>query len=201
LLHNHLIMSHFPTIQQNIHHRRTIKPEAMNGKIIDPETLMSLLELANWAPTHGFTEPWRFVVFSGNGLHQWSEFHAALYKNETPEDKFQQIKYDQILARTAKVSHVLAIVMKRGTNPKIPRIEEQNATAIAAQNIWLGASAQQIACYWGSGGMNYHPKMKAYLDFDEEDEVLGFLYLGYTDQEWPKGKRLTPIEDKISFRE
>jgi nitroreductase len=193
-------MNHFNTIQENIQNRRTIKPEVMNGKLIPHETLLELLELANWAPTHGFTEPWRFVVFSGNALKDWSQFQADLYLKETPEDKFQQIKYNQMLVRTNQVSHVLAIVMKRVSNPKIPKIEEQNATAIAVQNIWLGATAQQIACYWGSGGMTYHPKMKAYLGFEEQDEVLGFLYLGYSDLEWPKGKRLTAIQDKITFR-
>ena len=29
--------------------------------------VQAMLEAANWAPTHGKTEPWRFVVFSGQG--------------------------------------------------------------------------------------------------------------------------------------
>ncbi|MEZ5022407.1 MAG: nitroreductase family protein [Chitinophagales bacterium] len=34
----------------------------MNGKTISDKDFMEVLELANWAPTHGFTEPWRFVL-------------------------------------------------------------------------------------------------------------------------------------------
>lgn len=32
--------------------------------------LEQMLEAANWAPTHGRTEPWRFVVLSGEGLQE-----------------------------------------------------------------------------------------------------------------------------------
>ena len=32
--------------------------------------LEQMLEAANWAPTHGRTEPWRFVVLSPEGLQQ-----------------------------------------------------------------------------------------------------------------------------------
>ena len=33
------------------------------GHRIAPATLSMLLEAASWAPSHGRTEPWRFVVF------------------------------------------------------------------------------------------------------------------------------------------
>ncbi|MEZ5008736.1 MAG: nitroreductase [Chitinophagales bacterium] len=194
-------MNPFETIKSNIENRRTIKPEVMNGKTISDKDFMEVLELANWAPTHGFTEPWRFVVFKEDALARFSSYHALLYKEETPKDKYQQRIFDKILSRTEKVSHLLAIVMKKGNNIKIPEIEELAATSIAVQNIWLGATAKQIACYWGSGGMTYHPKMSEYLGFGEEDRVMGCLYMGYTDQPWPNGKRLTSIEEKITIKD
>ncbi len=192
-------MNNYDIISENIKQRRTIKPECMNGKRISNSNINELLELANWAPTHGYTEPWRFVVFTEESLARFSSFHALIYKQETPKDKYQQKKFDKILSRTEKVSHLVAIVMKRGKNAKIPAHEEYASTAIAAQNIWLGATAKKIACYWGTGGMTFHPKMKEYLGFSEEDEVLGFLYLGYPDIEWPKGKRLSEIGDKVKY--
>jgi hypothetical protein len=41
--------------------------------------------------------------------------------------------------------------------------------------------------------------MKDYLGLGEEDQVIGILYLGYTD-EHPAGKRTIPLEEKISWR-
>ena len=41
--------------------RRMIKPELFTAAAIGNEEMELLFEAANWAPTHGFTEPWRFV--------------------------------------------------------------------------------------------------------------------------------------------
>ncbi|HLY71921.1 MAG TPA: nitroreductase family protein, partial [Puia sp.] len=61
----------FDTVQLNLlfQKRRSVFPEQyVAGKKIPDEIVMQLLENANWAPTHKLTEPWRFVVFSGEGL-------------------------------------------------------------------------------------------------------------------------------------
>ena len=50
---------------QLIRNRRTIKPAAMADEELPVDLLETLLENANWAPTHGLTEPWRFKVFRG----------------------------------------------------------------------------------------------------------------------------------------
>jgi hypothetical protein len=41
--------------------------------------------------------------------------------------------------------------------------------------------------------------MKDHFLLKEEDEIMGFLFLGYTDQEWPKGRRIVPLEEKITW--
>ena len=50
-----------------IRKRRTITPKDYKpgGKISD-EDMRTILEAANWAPTHNKTQPWRYVVLSGH---------------------------------------------------------------------------------------------------------------------------------------
>jgi Nitroreductase family len=36
----------------------------MNGERVTDAEVQQILEAANWAPTHGKTEPWRFAVLS-----------------------------------------------------------------------------------------------------------------------------------------
>ncbi|WP_217604199.1 nitroreductase [Chitinophaga sp. GbtcB8] len=177
--------------------RRTIKPAAMNGKKIPDETIRQLLELANWAPTHGYTEPWYFVVYSGEGVKRFCTDHAELYKTHTPAAQYIPGNYEKLQHQGDLASHIIAICMKRGDNPKIPEIEEIAAVSCAVQNMWLGAAAEGIAAYWGSGGMTYTPAMQDYLGLRNQDKVLGFFYLGYTDQALPEGRRLKPIAEKV----
>lgn len=49
-----------------IKQRRSIFPKDYNGAAVPREAIERALEAANWAPTHGKTESWRFTVFSGH---------------------------------------------------------------------------------------------------------------------------------------
>ena len=187
-------------LKEIIENRRILKPEEFNGKIIPEDILQKVLEAANWAPTHGLTEPWRFIVFSGKkGVLQFGQLHAGLYKQETPEEHFLQKKYDTILHKPDHASHLIVIVMKRGDKENIPEQEELAATACAVQNMLLTASGFGLAVYWGTGGMCYHPSFKKHFELSEEDKIMGFLYMGYSDKEHTKGFRHTGMEEKTTW--
>jgi nitroreductase len=189
----------FQSIREVIETRRTTKPGKFNGQHIPDEQVKQLLALADWAPTHGHTEPWRFKVYAPTKVAQFCRNHAELYKQETPEDKYMPEKYEKLLHMGDKTSHIIVAYMQRGDLPKIPVLEEIAATSCAIQNLLLGASALGIASYWGSGGMAYHPAMKEMLQLREEDVVLGILYLGYAENSAYEGKRIVPLDEKIEW--
>jgi nitroreductase len=189
----------FEILASIIKNRRSIKPVKMNGKKIPDEQVRELLKLANWAPTHGRTEPWRFIVYSGNKVKEFCYQHAELYKTYTPKEKFEQANYDKQMHYGDLASHLIIAIMQRGGSPKIPTLEEIAATAIAIQNILLGATAAGIASFWSTGGMTHHPVMKDFLQLKEEDIVMSLLYLGYSDEQMA-GKRQTEIEQKVMWK-
>ena len=168
----------------------------MNGGKIPDEQVQELLELADWAPTHGFTEPWRFTVYANPS--DFCNQHAELYKQNTPADNYIEATYNNLYNQGNKVSHVIVVVMKRGDLPKIPAFEEVAAASAAIQNLLLGATALNIASFWSTGGMILKPAMKQFLNLRDEDEVMGVLYLGYAD-EYPAGIRKTPLSEKITW--
>ncbi|MBX7226165.1 MAG: nitroreductase [Chitinophagales bacterium] len=181
-----------------ISERRTVKPEEMNGVAIAQEVFQQVIEAANWAPTHGLTEPWRLIIYSGQSLKQFSFWHAELYKRLTPQSQFLEKKYTTILERTRNVSHVVVVYMKRGQNKNIPELEEICATSCAVQNMLLAAQSLGLSSYWGTGGMSYHSAFKKELDIDEEDIVIGQIFFGYSDV-LPEAKRNSGIETKVKF--
>ena len=189
----------FEIIADIIKNRRSVKPVKMNGKRIPDEQVNELLKLANWAPTHGRTEPWRFIVYSGNKVKEFCRQHAELYRTHIPPEKFEQGNYDKQLHNGDLASHIIIAVMQRGSLPKIPALEEIAATAIAIQNILLGATAAGIASFWSTGGMVHHAAMKDFLQLRNEDIVMSLLYLGYTDEQL-EGKRQTGMEEKVTWK-
>ncbi|HEX9510348.1 MAG TPA: nitroreductase [Puia sp.] len=175
---NHLIRS-----------RRSVFPDQFEKDSTIPEDIIwQLLENANWAPNHKQTEPWRFVVFSGEGRKKIASFQAARYK-ETAGDKFRQDKYDKLLSNPLLCSHILAIILKRSTEVNIPEVEEISAVACAVENIYLSVAAYGLGGYWSTGGITYDPAARAFLGLEGEDRLLGFFYLGAVRIPSPGGKR------------
>jgi nitroreductase len=191
-------MDTFNVLQEIVINRRSIKPAVLNGKKIDDQQIRQLLELANQAPTHGLTEPWRFVVYGGEAVRRFCHDHAEMYRQATPPDKFNPGKYEKQKENGNMASHLIVIYMKRHPDSNIPALEEICATAAATENILLGAEALGIAVLWSTGGMVQQPAMKQYLGLAEEDLVIGLLYMGYTDEPVKPGKR-KPVEEKTRW--
>jgi nitroreductase len=185
----------FSILSGIIKNRRSIKPALFNGNKIPDEQIEQLIELADWAPTHTSSEPWRFVVFSGEKVNEFSRQHALFYQQFTPAEKFMQGKFDSIIANGERSSHLIVCIMKR-SNEKIPVMEEMAAACCAVQNILLGAAALDIATLWSTGGMTLHPAMKNHFQLNELDEILGILFLGKTD-EHIEGKRKIALSEKV----
>jgi nitroreductase len=189
----------FSIISDIIKSRRSIKPAKMNGKRIPDEQVKEVLQLANWAPTHGRTEPWRFIVYAGDKVKEFCYQHAELYKALTPVKNFEQGNYDKQLHYGDLASHLIIAIMQRGNSPKIPPLEEIAATAAAIQNILLGATAAGITSFWSTSGMTHHLAMRDFLKLKKEDIVMGILYFGYSDEQM-EGKRQTSMEEKITWK-
>jgi nitroreductase len=193
-------MNAFESLSNVIRSRRSTKPDDMNGKQIDPSLVRQLLELANWAPTHGRTEPWRFIVHENSAVQKFCSNHAELYRANTPPEKFTEAKYKKLLHTGDTVSHIILVYMKRTENTGIPVGEELCAVAAAVENLLLGATSLDIAVLWSTGGMAHHPAMKEYAGLGTDDIVVGLLYLGYTDAPAQTGKRNIPLENKITWK-
>lgn len=194
-------MNSFEIVQQTIRNRRSAKLGSMTGDKIEDAIVSQLLELADWAPTHARTEPWRFIVYSGDAVKKFANDHAELYRSATPEDKFNLGRFEKLQTTGDKASHIIVAAMKRNAEHKIPAVEEIAATACAVQNILLGAETLGIAAFWSTGGMAHDPAMKNHLGLSEEDMVLGFIYLGYTAETNKTGKRLIPLEEKVQWNQ
>ena len=183
-----------------IKNRRSVFPKFYSDEPVDESIIQQMLENANWAPTHRFTEPWRFTVFHGSGLKKLAEFQSNLYKEVSTEmGNYDQKKFDKLASKPMMASHIIAIGMKRDEEKSVPEEEELASVAMAVQNMYLTASAYGIGCYWGSGGITYLDEAKPFFALESEDKLLGFLYIGNIKDEFPgKGLR-KPIQEKVKW--
>lgn len=181
-----------------IRRRRTVKPKLFSDRPIDESIVWELLENANWAPTHGMTEPWRFSVFTGASRKRLAEFLASTYKEITSPEDFKPNKYDGMSKNAMLAPVVLAIGMKRQDIEKISELDEIQAVACAVQNIHLSAASYGLGGFWSTNVAATSEKMRDYIGLGPKDRALGLFYLGYPNCQWPDGTR-QPLKPKVTW--
>ncbi len=173
--------------------RRTIYPEQFSPRKVHKEQIELLLNNAQWAPTHGNTQPWRFKVFTELGLDKLSEFLGNTYLQQTPKEEQNDLKLAKLISRPLKSSVVIAICMERQKEEKIPEIEEIEAVACAIQNLHLSCTAYGLGGFWSTPKLIYTQQMNEFLALGEKDKCLGLFYIGYPSIDWPSSHR-KPLE-------
>lgn len=179
--------------------RRSVFQKEYTGERVDDAIVHQLLENANWAPTHKLTEPWRFVVFTGEGIRKLAEFQASCYKQVTTADgTYQEDRYQNLLTKPQLSSHIIAIGMKRDAKKSVPEVEEIGAVFCAVQNIYLTTCAYGIGGYLSTGGITYFEEAKSFFGWGPDDRLLGFFHVGIPKASGTPGRR-KPATEKITW--
>ncbi|HCW06032.1 MAG TPA: nitroreductase [Cytophagales bacterium] len=182
-----------------IRKRRSIFTKDFSGEKVDDAFIQQMLINANWAPTHKLTEPWRFVVFTGDGLKKLADFQSELYKTVAQaKNSFDEKKYEGLKKKPMECSHVIAIGMKRDDKKGIPEWEEMGAVFCAIENMYLTATAYGIGCYLSTGGITNFEEAKEFFGLEKEDKLLGFMHIGMPKEKVPDGRR-RPIDEKVKW--
>lgn len=185
---------------QLVRNRRSIFPKDYTGEKVDDAIIRQMLENANWAPTHKLTEPWRFMVFSGEGLKKLGEFQASCYKQVTEANgTFKEDRYQNLLIKPLEASHIIAIGMKRDEKKGVPEWEELAAVFCAVENMYLTAAAYGIGCYLSTGGITNFEEAKEFFGLGADDKLCGFLNVGVCKPGLTFGMKRKPIEDKVKW--
>lgn len=185
-------------VHQLIRERRSFYPAQLTGEPISDDVINEWLHNAIWAPTHKLTQPWHFIIYSGNSLKGWYEHIAKLHEQKIDNEIKRKKKLVKLQLMEEKVSHVVFIIMNRSTEIEIPEVEEIAAVSCAAQNLYLSMKAYGIGGYWSTGNYSLQPEMHAFLQLKDYQRCLGFFVLG-TPKNIDIPAQREPIENKIEW--
>ena len=184
-------------IEEIIKKRSAVYPKFYNEETISKEVLLELLDLANRAPSHKKTEPWRFGVFhSEESRNRLADFLANDYKMQNTQGGFSEFKYNKILKKPMQSGVVLSVIMQRDPEERVPEWEEIAAVAMAVQNIWLACTSKKIGCYWSSPSAMTQ-RAVSFLDLKAGERCLGLIYMGKVDALIDKDREIGSLEKKI----
>lgn len=192
------------TLLEVIASRRSLGLARLKEDAVNPVILRQAMEAANWAPSNGDTEPWRFTVFTGDSRIELGQVFAEAYKQEAEVDgDFRQETFNAMLERGTDAPCWISIGMTPGIRPDGSRAmsdeEEIMAVACAVQNMHLVFTAHGLVGMWHSKIGSVHPITAKYLGLEAPSKLLGFFWLGYPKIDWPEGER-GPWEDKVTWK-
>lgn len=146
-----------------------------------------ILRAALRAPDHGQLRPWRFLTVQGDARERLGALFAEALRLRQPELP------DDALAKPRKMPlrapMVLVVIARVLPHPKIPESEQVLAVACAAHGVLLAAHAQGLGAVWRTGEFAYDPYVAQELGLADNEQVLGFIYVGT-----PDGNPRTPPE-------
>lgn len=182
-------------IMEEIKRRRSVYPRLFNGDKVSKEELKTILEYAKWAPTHKLTQPWRFAVFMDAGLSLLEKEVHAWLNSKNDLDHVLTKKIEKASEKLNQSSAVLAIIMKRDPDHRVPEFEEMCSVACAVQNIWIALKSHGMGGYWSTGMGTDSSLMREFLNLREEDKHLGWFLLGKTDLELPLPENRMEVDE------
>ncbi|MCM3112340.1 nitroreductase family protein [Lederbergia lenta] len=161
-------------------------------KEVSQELILSLLENAVWAPTHGVREPWRFIFVSGERKEAFIETILQCHPVNNHENV--RSKFDNVPA-------FLVVVMNEDPRQKVWE-EDFAATSCMLQNLQLLAWNQDLGMVWKTPNHIYDPKFRHALGVEGGEKIVGVLNIGYFDKEIvakKARKRVKPAEKMSAF--
>ena len=141
-----------------------------------PEELEQIFASAVRAPDHGRLRPWHFVVIGTEQRGRFGDLMAESLRRRDPDTSAEALRREREKAFRAPCIVVVAAKVKR--DAKIREVEQIASASAAAQIIMLAAPALGYGAVWKTGAPAYDATVKKALGLAEEDDIIGFLYIG-----------------------
>jgi nitroreductase len=142
----------------------------------DAAALDEIFRAALRAPDHGRLRPWRFIVIPEERRQRFGDVLADSLKKREPNTSPESLARERQKALRAPVIVVVAAQIK--PSDKIPELEQIVSAGAAAQNVMLAAHALGYGAMWRTGAPAYDAGVKAALDLQPNDTIIGFIYIG-----------------------
>jgi 5,6-dimethylbenzimidazole synthase len=170
---------------------------------VPEDVLQRILEMAHYAPSVGFMQPWNFIVITSLAIRrQVKEMFEAQNEREmsriTEEERkklYANLKLEGILeaplnlAVTCDHRRDSPFVLGRGPMPQT----DVYSTCLAIQNVWLAARAEGVGVGWVS--ILDQRATEQILLLPDGVELVAYLCVGY-----PVEFRERPMLEEVGWK-
>lgn len=185
----------------------------LRDEAVSQDEIERILQAALWAPSVGFSQPWRFVVIRDQVVKQQisesfeQENNKAAHLFDERQQQYQQLKLEGIQESPVNI----AVFYEPSSAPVLGQTSMQEmgeySVVCAVQNMWLMARSMNIGMGWVS---ILNPEdVKSILSAPKNNKLVAYLCVGKVDEflnrpeleqlKWDKAKTLQGVVSYNSF--
>jgi len=157
----------------------------------DAQALDKILAAGMRVPDHACIQPWHFTVITDDGLQRLSDLFVASSNKQTAN-------IEKIAKMPFRAPMIIVISSRIIQHEKVPKQEQLISSGCCAHAMQMAAFSLGFGAMWRTGELAYNEQVKQGLGISEQDEIVGFLYVGTPCKEQGL-KAPKRIESKVSY--
>lgn len=126
---------------------------------------------------HKNLRPWRYLLIEGEARTQLGKLLSET-KETLDKASLDSATRDKIEKKPLRAPTIIAVVAHITENPGVPKIEQLLSAGASAQMMMTAAFAQGVGAIWRSGALMFERSLHKALGLNDNQELVGFLYLG-----------------------
>jgi nitroreductase len=146
-----------------------------------PEELDIIFQTALRAPDHAGLKPWKFIKVSGEGRSKLAKASLETLKKINPEKASEN--EEKILNAPFRAPLIIIVIASIKEHHIVPDIEQILSAGAAAQNILIASHSFGYSAIWRTGLISFNNEISKSFDLDNNDVVIGYLYIGTAEKQ------------------
>jgi len=156
-----------------------------NPKLISPAPNASdldfILQAGMRVPDHAGLTPWYFTVIQNQGLDKLSN----IFEKAAIEQNFVEAKVTKAKGMPFRAPLIIVISTQYQSHEKVPQLEQSVAAGCSAHAMQMAAYGLGYGAMWRTGDFSYNYSVKRGLAISQENDIIGFLYIGTPEKDLP----------------
>ncbi len=155
------------------------------------QVLEQILAAGMRVPDHASLQPWHCKVVTGDGLQRLSDLLVQ-------SSDCQSANLEKIAKMPFRAPMIIVISTEFVPHEKVPNQEQLIAAGCCVHAMQIASGALGYGAMWRTGDLAYNTKVKQGLEIREQDEIVGFLYIG-TPCKKQAIKPTRDVKNKVSY--
>lgn len=155
------------------------------GALAEPaprdETLRLIMQAALRVPDHQHLRPYKFIIAERDGLDRLGAImQRAAIATDKPDDVVRRAP-----GMPRRAPMVIIVVASPKPHDAVPVFDQQLTAGCAVMAMQMAAQALGFGGIWRSGWFMYDRGLHRDLNLSDEEQIVGFLYVGTPQRELP----------------